>query len=148
MAIEAGKAVGTVGLSVVGSFVYDALKSWLKPQNGKKIKATLGDLELETSEISPSEFIVLARSLMQAKSEAEVQPKILEAGITLTVINNFETKIYNPQRAPELQPRVEQKPTPLLDAPPLSPAETAQPVAAPRAQKARVPNGRKRKKKS
>jgi GNAT superfamily N-acetyltransferase len=148
LAIEAGKAVGTVGLSVVGSFVYDALKSWLKPQNGKKIKATLGGLELETSEIPPSEFIVLARSLMQAKSEEEVQLKMLEAGITLTVINNFETKIYNPQRAPELQPRVEQKPTPLPDASPQSPAETAQPVAAPRAQKARVPNGRKRKKKS
>ena len=139
-------AIGAAG-GVVGNFIYDALKSWLKPQNGKKIKAKLGDLELETSEISPSEFIVLARSLMQA-SEAEVQPKILEAGITLTVINNFETKIYNPQRALELQPRVEQKPTPRLDAPPQSPAETAQPVAAPRAQKTRVRNGRKRKKKS
>jgi GNAT superfamily N-acetyltransferase len=143
-------ATGTVAVSlgVVANFIYDALKSWLKPQNGKKIRAKLGDLELETSEISPSEFIVLARSLMQAKSEAEVQPKILEAGITLTVINNFETKIYNPRRAPELQPRVEQKTTPPLDAPPQSPAETAQPVAAPRAQKARVPNGRKPKKES
>lgn len=140
--------VGSVSLGVVGNFIYDALKSWLKPQNGKKIRAKLGDLELETSEISPSKFIALARSLMQAKSETEVQPKILEAGITLTVINNFEAKIYSPQRAPELQPRVEQTPTSLLDAPPQSPAETAQPVAAPRAQKARVPNGRKRKKKS
>jgi GNAT superfamily N-acetyltransferase len=136
-----------VSLGVVANFIYDALKSWLKPQNGKKIRAKLGDLELETSEISPSEFIVLARSLMQAKSEAEVQRKILEAGITLTVINNFETKIYDPQRAPELKQRVEQKPTPHLDTLPQSPAETAQPVAAPRTQKARVPNGRKRKNK-
>jgi hypothetical protein len=85
---------------------------------------------------------------MKAKSEAEVQSKILEAGITLTVINNFETKIYKLPRTSELQPRVEQKPTPLLDASRQSPAETAQPVAAPRAQKARVPTGRKRKKKS
>ena len=141
-------ATGTVAvsLSVVANFIYDALKSWLKPQNGLKIRAKLGDLELETSEISPSEFIVLARSLMQAKSEAEVQPKILEAGITLTVINNFEKRIYNPQRAPELQPRVEQKPTQAAGR--QGPAETAQPVAAPCAQKARLPNGRKRKKKS
>ena len=147
VAIGTASAVGAVSLSVVGNFIYDALKSWLKPQNGKKIRAKLGDLELETSEISPGEFIVLARSLMQAKGEAEVQPKILEAGITLTVVNNFETKIYNPQRAPELQPGVEQKPTPRLDATPQSPAKTAQQIAAPRTQKDRVPSGRKRKKK-
>jgi len=148
VATGTARVVGAVSLGVVGNFIYDALKSWLKPQNGKNIRAKLGDLELETSEISPNEFRVLARSLMKAKSEAEVQSKILEAGITLTVINNFETKIYKLPRTSELQPRVEQKPTPLLDASRQSPAETAQPVAAPRAQKARVPTGRKRKKKS
>ena len=143
-------AAGTAGvaLGVVSNFIYDALKSWLKPENGKKIRAKLGDLELETSEISPSEFIVLARSLLQAKSEAEVQSKISEAGITLTVINNYETKIYEPQRAPELQPRVEPEPTLPLEAPPKLPAETAQPVAAPRAKRAAVPKSQKRKKKS
>ena len=148
VATGTAKAVGAVSLGVVGNFIYDALKSWLNPQNGKKIRAKLGGLELETSEVAPSEFIALARSLMRAKSEAEVQQKILDAGITLTVINNFEARNYNPQRVPELQPRVEPKPAPPLDTPPQSPAETAQPVAAPRAQKARVPNGRKRKKKS
>jgi GNAT superfamily N-acetyltransferase len=144
--VAAGTAgvVGAVALGVVGNFLYDALKSWLKPESGKKIRAKLGDLKLETSEISPSEFIVLARSLLQAKSEAEVQSKILEAGITLTVINNFETKIYKPQRAPEQQPRVEPKPTPVLNAPPQSPAETAHQVAAPRAPRT-LPKSRKRK---
>jgi GNAT superfamily N-acetyltransferase len=141
-------AIGTIALNVVSSFIYDALKSWLKPQNRKKIKAKLGDLELETSEIPPKDFIVLARSLMKAKSEAEVQSKILDAGITLTVINNFETKIYKPPRAPELQPRVEAKTTSVLNPLPQSSAESAQQVAAPRAKKARVPTGRKRKKKS
>ena len=105
-------------------------------------------LELETSEISPSEFIVLARSLMQAKTEAEVQSKILEAGITLTVINNFETKIYNPQPAAEPRPKAEPNPTLVLNALPQSPDETAQQIAAPRAKKALVPKGRKGKKKS
>ncbi len=88
--------IGGLSLGVISSFVYDALKSWLKPQNGKKIRTKLGDLELETSEIPPSEFIVLLRNLTQAKNEAELQSKILDAGITVKVTNNFETKIYNP----------------------------------------------------
>jgi len=112
-----------VSLGVVGNFIYDALKSWLKPQNGKKIKAKLGDVELETSEISPDEFIVLARNLMQAKGEAEIQSKLLEAGLTVNVTNNFETKIYNPPLAPELQPRAESKNPPVRYALPRSPAE-------------------------
>jgi GNAT superfamily N-acetyltransferase len=148
LAIKAGEAAGTVALGVVGSFIYDALKSWLKPENKKKIKAKPGELELETSEISPSEFIVLARSLMQAETEAEVQPKILEQGVTLTVINNYETKIYLPEPAPELQPRVEPKPTPVLSVPPQSSDEIAQQIAAPRAKKVPVPKGGKGKKKS
>ncbi|MGA8025344.1 MAG: GNAT family N-acetyltransferase [Candidatus Acidiferrales bacterium] len=139
--------VGAAG-GIIANFIYDALKSWLKPQNGKKIKAKLGELELETSEISPSEFIVLARSLMQAKTEAEVQSKILEAGITLTVISKFETKIYNPQPAAEPRPKAEPNPTLALDALPQAPDETAQQIAAPRAKKALVPKGRKGKKKS
>jgi hypothetical protein len=135
-----------LAVGVVGSFIYDALKSWLKPQNGKKIKAKLGDLELETSEISPKDFIVLARSLAQAKTAADIQSKILDAGITVTVVNNSDTKIYNnPQRIPEPQTRVEPKPTPVLNAPPQAPAETAQQVAAPRAPKVLIPNRRKHK---
>lgn len=142
---EVATRAGDVGLSIVGCFIYDALKSWL---NGKKIKAKLGDLELETSEISPSEFIVLFRSLVQLKTEAEVQSKILDAGITLTVINNFETKVYNPPPTSEQQPRVEPKPAPVLSLPPQSPDETAQRIAVPRAKKVLVPKGRKGKKKS
>ena len=133
-------AIGTAA-GVVGNFVYDALKSWLKPQNGKKIRAKLGDIELETSEISPDEFIVLARSLMQAKTEAEVRSGILDAGITLTLINNL-------QPTPELQSRVENKPKPVINVPPQLPAETSQQAAAPRVKKAPKPNGRKRKTKS
>jgi GNAT superfamily N-acetyltransferase len=138
---------GGVILGVVGNFIYDALKSWLKPQNGKKIRAKLGDLEVETSEISSSEFIVLARSLMQAKSEAEVQSRIVEAGITLTVIN-VETKIYNsPQPTPELRPGVERNPASSLASHPQSPPKMAQHVAALRAKKALKPNDRKGEKK-
>jgi hypothetical protein len=85
---------------------------------------------------------------VQVKTEAEVQAKILEAGITLTVINNFETKIYNPQPAPEPQPKLESKPALASNLLPQSFAETLQPVAAPRAKKARVAKGPKRKKKS
>jgi hypothetical protein len=135
-----------LGIGVVSSFIYDALRSWLKPQNGKKIKAKLGNLELETSEIPVAQFRALAIDLIKAKTEAEIQPKILGAGITLTVVNNFETKIYNPQPAPEPQPKVEPKPTPVLEAPPQSPDGTAQQVAVPRAKKVLVPKGGKGKK--
>jgi hypothetical protein len=140
-------AIGT-GAGVVANFIHDALKSWLKPQNGKKIKAKLGDLELETSEISPNKFIGLARSLMQAKNEAEVQPKILERGITLTAINNFETKIYNPRPTPELQPRVEPTSAPVLNGPPQTSGETAEKATVPRVKKAPVLKRRKRKKRN
>jgi hypothetical protein len=85
---------------------------------------------------------------MQLKTDAEVQPKILEAGITLTAINNFETKAYNPQPTTGQQPRVEPKPTPVLSTLPQLPDETAQQVAAPHAKKALVPKDREGKKKS
>jgi hypothetical protein len=139
-------AIGTFG-SIVATFIIGALKSWLKPQNGKKIKATLGDLQLETSEIPPNEFIALFRSLVQVKTEAEVQSKILDAGITLTVINNFETKVYKSPPTPEQQPRAEPKPAPVLSLPPQSPEETAHRIAIPRTKKVLVPKGRKGKKK-
>jgi hypothetical protein len=60
---------------------------------------------------------------MQAKGEAEIQSKLLEAGLTVNVTNNFETKIYNPPLAPELQPRAESKNPPVRYALPRSPAE-------------------------
>lgn len=148
MVREVATKASDVGLSIVGCFIYDALKSWLKPQSGKKIEAKLGELVLKTSEISPGEFIVLARNLMQAKTEAEVQQKILQAGITLTVSNNYETKIYLPEPTPESHPKVEHKPPSVLDCPSQSSPEAAQQLAARRVQKTRVAKVRKRKKKS
>jgi|SRR5580704_4318498 GNAT superfamily N-acetyltransferase len=137
-----------IGTGLITAFVYDVLKSWLKPENRKKIRAKLGDSEFETSEVPVDQFRALAIDLLQAKTEADVKSKIVEAGITLKVINNYETKIYLPESAPEQQPKVEPKPALASNPLPQSFAETAQPVAAPHAQKARVAKGPKRKKKS
>jgi hypothetical protein len=91
VAIGTAGVVGGISLNVVSNFISAALKSWL---NGRKIKAKLGDRELQTPQIPPKEFLDLARSLMQAKTEAEIPRKILEQGISVTIINNYETKIY------------------------------------------------------
>jgi GNAT superfamily N-acetyltransferase len=76
-----------LGTGVASAFLYDAIKSWLDPKNGKRIRAKLGDLELETSEIPGDEFLELFRELLDVKEEAEIRSKILEAGITITIIN-------------------------------------------------------------
>jgi hypothetical protein len=67
------EALGTIGLGVVSSFLYDALKSWLNPNNGKRIRAKLGDLELETNEISVEDFRKILNDLRDTKAEAEAR---------------------------------------------------------------------------
>lgn len=82
----AGEVVLTLGTSVVSRFIYNSLRSWLKPSSGKKIRARLGDLVLETSEVSPDEFMKLIRELQHLKDESEIRSKIQEAGIVITII--------------------------------------------------------------
>lgn len=76
-----------VGTGLVSAFIYDALKSWLKPDSGRKIRAKLGDLELETSEISAVEFRKLLKDLQKLKTESEISSAILQNGISVTIID-------------------------------------------------------------
>jgi GNAT superfamily N-acetyltransferase len=76
-----------LGTGIVSSFIYDALKSWLNPTNGKRIRAKLGDLELETSAVSEDEFRKLLGGLRELKEEADIRAKLLEAGLTITIIS-------------------------------------------------------------
>lgn len=85
-------AIGVAG-GLVSNFLYDAVKSWLKPDSGKKIRVRLGDAELETSEISPAEFRKLFKDLQKAKSESEIRSAILQNGISVTVVDPREKKI-------------------------------------------------------
>jgi hypothetical protein len=75
-------AVG-LGTGLASAFLYDAFKSWINPNNGKKIKAKLGDTELSTSEVSVDEFRELYKALQDVKEEADIRAKILEAGIKI-----------------------------------------------------------------
>jgi hypothetical protein len=72
-----------LGTGVVANAIYGAIKSWFEPTSGRKIRAKLGGLELETSEVSPDEFLKLLNELQHVKDEAELKSKILEAGITI-----------------------------------------------------------------
>jgi GNAT superfamily N-acetyltransferase len=84
-------AIGVAG-GLVSNFLYEAVKSWLKPNSGKKIRATLGDAELETSEIAPAEFRKLFKDLQKAKSESEIRSAILQNGISVTIVDAREKK--------------------------------------------------------
>jgi GNAT superfamily N-acetyltransferase len=78
-------AVG-LGTGVASAFLYDAFKSWIKPQSGKRITAKLGDLELSTSEVSVDEFRKLLKVLKNVKNESDIRMKILEMGIKVTIV--------------------------------------------------------------
>jgi GNAT superfamily N-acetyltransferase len=85
-------AVG-IGTGFTSTFLYDAFKSWMNPDNGKRIKAKLGDMELSTSEVSTDEFIKLVKALQNAKAEADIRTRILEAGIKITIVEAPRNKI-------------------------------------------------------
>ena len=76
-----------LGTGVVAAFLYDALKSWLRRDSGKRIRAKVGDVEIETSEISTDEFLKLAKGLQDLRTEAEIMSKLLEAKINVTIVN-------------------------------------------------------------
>jgi hypothetical protein len=83
-------AIG-LGTGVASTFLYDAFKSWLKPQNGKRITAKLGDLELSTSEVSVEEFRKLLKAVKNVQKETDIRMKILEMGIKVTVVKSPRT---------------------------------------------------------
>jgi hypothetical protein len=79
-----------LGTGLLSAFLYDALKSWVQPDNRRRIRAKWGDLELETSEVSPDQFLQLLRGVHQVKELAELRSKLLEAGIQTTIMNQLE----------------------------------------------------------
>jgi predicted GNAT family acetyltransferase len=89
LARDVAIGLGTGLLSgVAAAFIYDALKSWLDPQNGRRITAKVGDIELSTSEVSPAEFRKLLKAVEKVKNEADIRAKILEAGINIMLVES------------------------------------------------------------
>jgi len=134
----------SVAGGVVSSFLTDAVKSWLKPQNGLKIKAKLGNEDIETSSIEPKDFSALMKELRKANTEAEIRSRMEETGIKITVINNYNITI-NSYRTPSLPPQAEPEPIPIIESLNAT-QDTPQQVVTPTAKK--VPVKRKSKGKS
>jgi GNAT superfamily N-acetyltransferase len=82
-----------LGTGVASTFIYDAFRSWVDPNKGKRITAKLGDMELSTSEVSVDEFRKLLKALQKVKTEADIRAKILEAGIKITVVEQPKNKL-------------------------------------------------------
>lgn len=75
----------SLGTGFASSFLYDAFKSWVKPQNGKRIEVKLGDVEISTSEVSVDEFRKLLKAVNKAQKETDIRRALLEAGIKITL---------------------------------------------------------------
>ncbi|MGA9055998.1 MAG: hypothetical protein WB763_05740 [Terriglobia bacterium] len=76
-----------LGTSLLATVIYEIIKSWFDAKSGNRIRVKLGDVEIETSEVSPDEFLKLLKELQHVKDEAEIRAKILGAGLTITIIN-------------------------------------------------------------
>lgn len=74
------------GSGAAGMFIYDAIRSWVGRKNGGRIRARIGDVEVETTELSLEEFRKLLTVVHDLKVEDEIRSKLLEAGITITIV--------------------------------------------------------------
>jgi hypothetical protein len=77
-------AIG-LGTGVASAFIYDAFKSWLDPENGKRIKVRLKDMEISTSEVSADDFRKIMIELQNIKEETEIKTKITKTGIDVKI---------------------------------------------------------------
>lgn len=71
--------VATVSIPV-GTFIYDAVRSWLAPRNERRIRVKIGDIEIESNQLSVEELRELLLFVRDLKYEEEVRTKLLEAG--------------------------------------------------------------------
>lgn len=83
---QVSEIITGVGTSVVGAFIYDALKSWLDPNNGKRINVKLGDMEISTERVSAEDVIRIAKSLKKINKEDQIRSTIEEIGVQVTVV--------------------------------------------------------------
>jgi len=87
LAMFASTVLTGLGTSLLATVIYEIIKSWFDAKSGNRIRVKLGDVEIETSEVSPDEFLKLLKELQHVKDEAEIRAKILGAGLTITIIN-------------------------------------------------------------
>jgi len=72
------------------TIVYQAIRNWIDTRNGRRIKLRIGELELETTQLSQEEFLRLLSAVREIRDSDKVRAKLLEAGI--------KTEILGPNR--------------------------------------------------
>jgi hypothetical protein len=75
-----------LGTSLLANVIYDVIKSWFDPKNRNRIRVRLGDVEIETSEVSPDDFLKLVKELQQVRNEADIRARIIAVGIKITIV--------------------------------------------------------------
>ncbi len=63
-----------------GMFIYDAIRSWLAPKNERRIRVKIGDIEVESNQLSVEDFRKLLLLVRDLKYEDEIRTELLEAG--------------------------------------------------------------------
>ncbi|MFZ0519919.1 MAG: GNAT family N-acetyltransferase [Candidatus Acidiferrales bacterium] len=85
MRLVAEFLVATVAIPV-GTFIYDAIRSWANPRDPGKIRVRIGNLDVETTQMSTEEFRKLLTEVMELKHEDEIISKLIATGASVTIV--------------------------------------------------------------
>jgi GNAT superfamily N-acetyltransferase len=69
------------------TLVYQAIRGWIDTRNGRRIKLKIGELELETTQLSQEEFLRLLSVVREIRDSDQVRAKLLEAGIKTEMLD-------------------------------------------------------------
>jgi hypothetical protein len=71
-----------------GMAIAEALRTWLDPRNQRRIRVKLGDVEVETNQLSQEEFCKLLTFVIDLKAQDDIRSKVLAAGLEVRVIES------------------------------------------------------------
>lgn len=63
------------------TLLYQAIRSWIDSRNGRRIKLKIGDLELETTQLSQRDFLKLLSVVREIRDSDQIRSRLLKAGI-------------------------------------------------------------------
>jgi hypothetical protein len=68
------------------TLLYQAIRGWIDTRNGRRIKLRIGELELETTQLSQEEFLRLLSVVREIHNSDQIRTKLLEAGIQTEIL--------------------------------------------------------------
>jgi hypothetical protein len=66
-----------------GTLIYDAIRSWLQPKNERRIRVKIGDVEVESDQLSVDEFKQLLAFVRDLKHQDEIVERLLDRGFVI-----------------------------------------------------------------